>query len=609
VQELSAWRFWEGVMADSPSHPVSGDVRPSRAQPTGPAEGSAEDPSAAPARSSESRIFRIGYSLVRADLWLRTVILVAISAALIVLAFQWHLLSRPTIASYLAAQLGTGLLVAAVGAALVQAFVMSAPQTLQQLVEELQARPRGATVEDRLAELTAELRAYELRTRVDDVLTRTGVEDVLTSPEKVAAKISSVLADPAVTDVRLLGLSLTTLFGGRRNSRGPDWPDQKLERLLLREEPGSGRRPGIRVRVLLVDPDCLSLRLLARGSTEESAYELGRLMREIREVAERLSELSGKVAGRRNGNSLHVRFYRAVPPFFLFAAREGALSRSYFHGMGVVRPGALTPAAVWQYSAESPTYQATCQHFDAIWEKDSVPCGEVLAHMAIGTDQGIGESGVLNIYTSRPSAEARIKSLIENAKERVWIQGVSLSHHLSPPLEEEVLKLLYDRSIDTRILILDPDSDQAVRKSYRDYLLDQDGSAIIDYETYARDRTQHNTSGFYGRLRHSAQQFENMSAKSAAGTFQVRQYACAPTSYILIADDHALIEQFHYGKPVDAGGPVKAQLQLAREMPLIEYGPPGSGLFEPEPWLNPLAVIEDHFVQVFEHFGSPLRPD
>jgi hypothetical protein len=40
----------------------------------------------------------------------------------------------------------------------------------------------------------------------------------------------------------------------------------------------------------------------------------------------------------------------------------------------------------------------------------------------------------------------------------------------------------------------------------------------------------------------------------------------------------------------DAEGSIEAQLQLAGEMPLIEYGRPGSDLFAPRPWLNPLAA-------------------
>jgi hypothetical protein len=556
-------------------------------------------------RPGDSRIFRIGYGLVKMNMWLRTALLTAASVALIVLSFQWHVITRPTIPSFLAAQVGTGLLVGAVGAALVQAFVMSAPQKMQELVDELRSRPGEASLEDRIDQLTAELRTHDLHSRTSEALGKMKVVDVLRSTEDVAAGIAAVLADPAVTDVRLLGLSLSTFFGGRRHSRGPDWPGQRLERLLLGEEPAPQRRAGIHVRVLLVDPACLSLRLLTHGAGGESGEELVRLRNEIHEVADHLNRLSREVADRRNGNSLHVRFYRAAPPFFLFAARQGVFTHSYYHGLAA-DPRAVAAAAVWRFSADSSAYQATCRHFDAIWDTDSVPCDEFLLDKAIGTDQGIGESGILNIYTDLESAQERIRWLISHAKQRVWLQGVSLSHHLSPPLAEVMLGLLQSDSIDTRVLILDPESDQAIRKSYRDYLLDQDGGAVIDYDTYAKDRHLHSTSQFYAGLRHSGQRFQGMSAKAAAGNFQVRQYACAPTSYILIADDHALMEQFHYGKPVAAGGSIKAQLRLAREMPLIEYGSPGTDLFASKPWLNPLAVIEDHFSQVFEHFGFPV---
>jgi hypothetical protein len=559
-------------------------------------------------RSTDSRIFRIGYSLVTTNLWLRTAILTGISVALIVLSFQWQVITRPTIASFLANQLGTGLLVGAVGAALVQAFVMSAPRTMQELVEELQPRSH-ATLEDRLAELTAELRAHDMRTRTaaGDALSHLGVVDSLTSTDDVTAALSAALADLEVTEVRLLGLSLGTWFGGRRHSRGADWPGRRLEQLLLGEGADHGRSEGIRARILLLDPACLSLRLLTHGDAGDSSEELERLRNEIHEIADHLSRLSKEVASRRNGNSLQVRFYRAVPPFFLFAARQGIFMRSYYHGLAS-DPYAVASAAVWHFSSDSAAYQATCRHFDAIWDTDSVPCEDALLHKAIGTDQGVAESGIVNIYTDRESAQERIRWLITNAKERVWIQGVSLSHHLSPRLEEPMLRLLRMPSIDTRVLILAPDCDQAIRKSYRDYLLDHEGDAAVDYTKYVQDRYLHTASPIYTRLQHSRQRFGSMSAKATAGNFQVREYACAPTSYILIADNHALIEQFHYGKPVDAGDSIQAQLQLAREMPLIEYCQPGSALFTPQPWLNPFAVIEDHFNQVFEHFGSVVGP-
>jgi hypothetical protein len=571
--------------------------------------GTASDEAAVPAtsRSDDSRILRIGYGLVTMNLWLRTAILAAAAVGLIVLAFHWQVISKPAIPSFLAAQLGTGLLIGAVGAALVQAFIMSAPQTMHQLVQELRAQSRESTLENRLGELTAELRAHDLRTRTvaGDSLSRLGVVDVLTTTEALMPAMSAALTDPALTEIRLLGISLSSWFSGRRRSRGADWPGERLERLLLGKDPDLPRTSGIRVRVLLLDPACLSLRLLTLGAEGDASEERGSLSNEIREIADHLSRLGKEVARLGNGNQLQVRFYRAVPPFFLFAAGQGVFMRSYYHGLAD-NPQAGA-SAVWHFGAESAANRATCRHFDALWDTDSVPCEEVLLHKSIGTDQGIGESGIINIYTDRESAQERIRWLITHARRRVWIQGVSLRHHLSPPLEEAMLHLVQTSSIDTRVLILDPESDQALRKSYRDYLLDRAGAAI-EYDEYVRDGHLHRGSRFYARLKQSAQGLADMSAQATDGNFQLRQYACAPTSYVLIADDHALIEQFHYGKPVNAGDSIKAQLQLAREMPLIEYTHPGSGLFAPKPMLDPLAVIEDHFSHVFEHFGSGVSP-
>ena len=442
------------------------------------------------------------------------------------------------------------------------------------------------------------------RTATSDALTRMGVLDVFTATEDVAAEMSGTLAEPSLAEVRLLGLSLSSWFGARGHHRGTDWPGQRLEHLLLGKEPGPARPGGIHVRVLLLDPTCLGLRLLTYGAGNGAGEELERLRNEIRETAEHLSRLGSDVARRRSGDSLQLRFSRTVPPFFLFAAQQSAFMRSYYHGLAT-DPRA---EAVWHFSAESSAYQATCRHFDTVWDTDSVPGEELLHHKSIGIDQGISESGIVNIYTNRQSAQERIEWLIAHAKNRVWIQGVSLSHHLNPPLEEIMLSLLRRPPVDTRVLILDPDSDQAIRKSYRDYLLDQQHGAATDYASYAEDKDHHEASLIYDKLRYSAQRFARMSANAAAGNFQVRQYACAPTSYVLIADDHALIEQFHYGKPVTAEDSIHAQLQLAREMPLIEYTRPESGLFEPKPSFNPISVIEDHFSQVFEHFGSPVPP-
>jgi hypothetical protein len=578
-------------------------------------------------RPNESRILRIAYGLVTVNLWLRTAILAGASIAMILLAFHWNVMSRPTVPAFLAAQLGTGLLVGAVGAALMQAFIMSAPQTMRKMVDELRSGTRETSMkrvadqlidlsevtndgirglEERLSSIIASLSAHDLHTRMvsGEALSRAGVVDVFASLQDAAAEMSAALGEPHLTEIRLLGLDLSDWFNSRGSASHADSPGRRLERLLLSEEPDAIQQGSLNVRVLLLDPDCAAARLLTYGAGEHDSDErLERLRSDIHVTAERLSWLSRKIADQRNGNSLQVRFYRTTPGSFTFITNGSSFVRTYYAGLV-----SSSPAPVWCYDGQSAEHKAECQHFDVIWDTSSVSCEESLHQSFIGVDRGISESGIVNIYTDLGGAQERIKWLISNARRRVWIQGVSLSHHLSSPLEEAVLRLPRVSSVDTRLLILDPDSDQAYLKSYRDYLLDEDWSARgIEYDKYLLDKSLHEQSAIYAQLQYSTRRLMGMSAKASPGHFELRHYGCAPTSYVLIADDHALVEQFHYGKPVTASDSMQAHLQLAREMPLVEYESPASVLFGSKSGLDPFAVLENHFSHVFDHFGhTPL---
>jgi hypothetical protein len=578
-------------------------------------------------RSNESRILRIAYGLVTVNLWLRTTVLAGFSVALILLAFHWNVMSRPTVPAFLASQLGAGLLVGAVGAAMMQAFIMSGPQTMRKMMNELRSGTRDTSLkrltdqltdlskatndgirslEERLSLLDASLGAHDRHTRMvsGEALSRAGVVNVFATLQDAAAEMSAALRQQNLSEIRLLGLDLSDWFNSRSSANHTDPPGRQLERLLLGEEADAKRLRKLNVRVLLLDPACAAARLLTYGNGgHDSDERLERLRTDIHATAERLSWLSRKIADQQNGNSLQVRFYRMTPGSFTFITNGSSFVRTYYAGL--VGP---SPAPVWCYDGKSAEHKVECQHFDILWETSSVPCEESLQRKFVGVDQGISESGITNIYTDLDGAQERIKWLISNATERVWIQGVSLSHHLSSPLEEAMLGLLRAKSVDTRLLILDPDSDQAYLKSYRDYLLDEDWSAGgIEYDKYLLDRSLHEQSAIYAQLQYSTRRLMGMSVKAGTGHFQLRHYSCAPTSYVLIADDHALVEQFHYGKPMAASGSIQAHLQLAREMPLMEYETPASVLFGSKPGLDPFAVIENHFTHVFDHFGhTPL---
>ena len=95
----------------------------------------------------------------------------------------------------------------------------------------------------------------------------------------------------------------------------------------------------------------------------------------------------------------------------------------------------------------------------------------------------------------------------------------------------------------------------------------------------------------------------NLIGEGGVAHCQLRYYTCAPTSYILIGDDRALVEQYHYGKARQRADSRITQLHLTEEMPLVEYQHPQSTLFAPKQGMDPLAVIEDHFRHVFDYLA------
>ena len=580
-------------------------------------------------RQRDSRFLRMAYRLVTANLWLRTAIMAIFSVALIVASFQWHVITRPNIWSYLAAQLGTGLLVVAVGAALVQSFIMSSPETLRKLMNELGAESRvtsheqitiqlneikGATtvglrsLESQVSQLVADMQRHDFRSSMpeDRALHQAGIAAFYDNVDDSMASIMSSLKDPRVTTIRLLGLSLADWFRRTRTTSGTEMPIHILEATLRGERSTTERSRPVNLEVLLLDPRCAAARLLMSKQREPDIYEKrGRFYRDTERTARHLIRLGEEVARLANGGTVEVRFYRIAPSFFALSTDVGSFVRPYYVGLDTGQ----ADIPYWQYGSDSRTHSAVSGHFEAIWRYASIKAEEALSENAYGTDQGISEAGIANVYTDLKDAEDRITWLISNATDRVWMQGISLVHHVSAPLIDSVTDLVRKKNVDVRFLILDPNCEEAYRKSFRDYVLDREGDEtkpLFSFEEYCANRSLHEESAVYRNIRYATQILTGILGGRMSGPASLRHYTCAPTSYVLIADNRALVEQFHYGKAPLATDSSGTRLQLAREMPLIELERPQSGLYEAHPYFDPLSVMVDHFGHVFERYSHSL---
>jgi hypothetical protein len=105
-------------------------------------------------------------------------------------------------------------------------------------------------------------------------------------------------------------------------------------------------------------------------------------------------------------------------------------------------------------------------------------------------DKGLRQSGVINVFDDPSDAKKRILSLIAGTKRRLYLQGFSLRSFFNG--EDSLywtikdLAEQKDTDIDIKILLINPNSEQAIYRSYREYRL-EDPRAKMSYERFKEE--------------------------------------------------------------------------------------------------------------------------
>jgi hypothetical protein len=570
------------------------------AEPTGAAD--------SPSTSWRDRFQEKLFELATTRIWLRTLILVCISAALIAVAFLQGAPASDSVWVYLVAQLGTGLLVGAVGSALVQAFIMSVPNQVKEelggyAADEWASRFRafdatlGRLVE-RVEDIQTEVRAHDERTSQPNAraLEDVGITTVYPTREHARNDIRATLSDPSINEIRLLGISLNDLFRNG-SSLHPVW---SLIESAVRGERVLTNGNAISIRILALDPYSMGARLFAGGLTDSDTTErTARLHHEVEYTADRLMFPEQQLRTQTSPEiSLELRLYRLPPHVFVCATDKTTFVQPYY----LSRPEVQARAPIWRCESRAALHDFLKEHFNMIWNSASVTPSELLKRHEWGVDRGLHDSEIVNIYTDASAAQNRMRWLLSNAKERVWIQGVSLAPMFRPELYRVMHDLVTRSSVEVKLLILDPYCEQAYLKTYREYLAGIGGSGLFsEWEDYRRDESMHPTTRVFQGIQHAINEVRRLAEDARSPNFEIRLYASTPVAYMLIVDDRALVEQYHFGKVSGTHAP----LQLTEEMPLIEFRRPSSeSTASATP--NPFTILEDHFTFVFEQLGRPI---
>jgi hypothetical protein len=174
------------------------------------------------------------------------------------------------------------------------------------------------------------------------------------------------------------------------------------------------------------------------------------------------------------GMTFECRLYR-LPPILFLCWVDSVCYVQQYHFWSARDNRTPMPVLKFRKLSESattyPYHKEMEHHFDWIWENASIPVTDYLEAAVVGTDRGTHQCGAVNVYTDPNKASDRIAYLLKRARTKVSIQGISLNSFFKPgALREAISSVLENGIMELQVFLLNPDSDQAKYRSYRERL-------------------------------------------------------------------------------------------------------------------------------------------
>jgi hypothetical protein len=432
-----------------------------------------------------------------------------------------------------------------------------------------------------------------------------GLQQIYPSRKRAAADMARDLLDPAVEEIQLMAVSMNN-FVRDLDVLGDAW--RHLEELIQGQQHMPEGQARLDVKILIIDPYCFGAQLRSIGESRATASIAGRLQTEARETAEHLLDLKQGARSADGRVSFDFRLYRVPPIFFLCRTNLACYMQPYyFWPSRHLETETPNPVTCFRERPEPP-WRAALQdrlgeHFQWIWEHAAVPAQDVLEEQQHGLDQGLRSAKAVNAFNDPEEGLRRILAMLARARKRVFIQGITLDSFFDQgsPLFDALAELAESSTVEIKCLILDPESDQARYRAYREHLIADDD---VSFANFVTNDDLYRKSQLYRDTQDTLENIRLVLAPRGNHRFQIRLYDPAPVCFMLLVDDRLLVEQYHYGKVPEATG--RFPVILGKQMPLVEYGPVEGDLYKHDPTRNPVRLLEDHFLFVFNRCARPL---
>jgi hypothetical protein len=422
-------------------------------------------------------------------------------------------------------------------------------------------------------------------------MTGAGIARIYESRSAAVTDIGRDITDAKVQKLRILGIALNEFFlpGGQLHH---EW-EKVIEHV---RSDGIGAQD---VRILLIDPRCHGARMRSLAQVQKTHDPEG-LKSDVEQAIKTLGKMSETTA------KVKARLYRTAPILWLVQTDQITYLEQYYF-WPKAEPTLNVPVLRFQDDATSERQPESMhkqleEHFDFVWDYCSIDIEEYLDKAVIGCDEAIAAAGIGNIYYDRTLARKRLLTLMKNTRDVLYIKGVTLHSFLEDGsnLKAELCQAI-ERGVDTRLLLIDPDSEEAKIRAFREHRIQYESAA---WGAFA-EGDEYRDQVLYREVKAGIQRARQMTSKFAGKELDTRLYTSGPECFMLLTDDAVVVEQYHYGKIALES----ARFILGGEVPIIEYEnrekdrpETESGRLLDEPAENVYGLFRDHFDFVFENF-------
>jgi hypothetical protein len=407
-----------------------------------------------------------------------------------------------------------------------------------------------------------------------------------------AAEDIKITLEKEDANIKLIGISLNDFV--RDEEAVLHSVMQNLEHVIKDDN-----RPSLYIQVLLIDPESNGAFLRANAEGEDVLAK-SRLKEDVTFSIDYFQKLEVLCAGK--NIRLEARLYRSDPMLYLVWTPAVCFVQQYYFRP---RRSSLFNVPIFKCesrrtirASEFSAHDELNFHFNWIWAHASVPVSEYRKNYAIGVDSAIREANIQNMYYDSKRSEQRILHLVKNTNKVLYIKGVSLHSFFRPGKLFEAFLNACKRGVTVRVLLIDPESEQAKYRSFREYKIMNKDAQLEDF-THEKRQGQRLSADTLA----SIQFIQNRITRLNLSKIQVRAYRSASEAFLLMTDDTALIEQYHYGT-ISAS---EEEATLGGDFPVIEYknftAEDESTLFlaDRDKEKDPYRILKDHYQFVFEH--------